>query len=1010
MGWSAKFLLVLLIGTVVLNASAQYRFDSWTADEGLPQNSVYSITQTSDGYIWFTTFDGLVRFDGVNFKVFNKSNSKDFKTNRLRGVLPGDDGTLWIVNENAGLMKFRDGRFRTFTADDGLPSNNIIGIQKESAGSLLISDISGITRMLSDEGSFTPIRRQDARQFSTFVGPSGTRWQINKEGIFTIDKNGNALTSFDLPFRPEAEKFEQTYDFTALVAFFEDTDQSLWFGAVGNLFRLQNGKFTVLTSKNGLPPSTIISIARDGQGNLWIGTMKDGVCRLLDQHFDCFDVSNGLSSKKISRLFLDREKTLWIATGNAGINRVTPQIIQPLSTAEGLAATNVYPILQDRSGTVWIGSFGGLARYADGKVTNFSRASGFSYEYVQALFEDRDGVLWVGSIGGVQRFVNGKSIDFTEKLGLDIGEQTFWDIHQTADGAMWFATDQGLLLYRDGTATRFTTENGLPSDDIKVIYEARDGSLWLGTTAGAARLKDGQISPFTEKDGLAGNFVRSIYEDDEGLLWFGTYDSGLSVYRDGKFATINAESGLFSNGVFAILPDSRGNFWMSSNQGIYRVERKQLVDFVDGKRAGVVSTAYNKSDGMLSTECNGGRQPAAIGADDGRLWFATQNGVAIVDPEGVPFNPLPPPVVIENIAIDGNPVTDIRSSIEIAPGQNNLQINYTGLSFIKPEQVRFRYNLDGLDEEWTEAANRREVLYPYLPPGDYVFRVMAANSDNVWSENSAEVRLAVLPPFYRRWWFVALGVLALGGMISFIYKRRIDQLETARLAQEEFSRRLIDAHEAERRRIAAELHDSLGQSLAIIKNQAVFSSQTTSDVETAKKQFDRISNQSAQAISEVREISYNLRPYLLDRLGMTKAVRSMLKKISEVGAIEVRSKIDDIDGVFSAETEISVYRVLQESLNNILKHSEASKAKVSIKKNGRSVSIKIEDNGRGFDARSSKFDIHSTLAGERNGFGLFGMSERVKIIGGTHTIDSEVGKGTIVKIDLTLPNEPDGKV
>lgn len=998
-----KLLLVIFLSLGIVEAAAQYRFDSWTADKGLPQNSVFSITQTPDGYIWFTTFDGLVRFDGVNFRVFNKSNSKDFPTNRLRGVLAEDDGTLWIVNENAGLSRFRNNQFQTFTTTDGLPSNNIFSVQKGPDGSLLIADTGGLATMRNGETSFSSVRRQDARKFLFFVGPSGNTWELNKDGIFHTPKDGSPPLRFDLPFKPEPAEFEETYDYSALITFFEDADRSIWFGAAGNLFRLHNGKFTVFNAKNGVPPSPIKAITRDGQGNLWIGTMKDGACRLLNQSFDCFDTSDGVSSNEISGLFLDREKTLWIATGNAGINRVTPQIIQPLSTAEGLTATNVYPVLQDHSGAHWIGSFGGLARYANGKVTNYLKTDGLAYEFVQALHEDRDGTLWVGSIGGVLKFINGKSTDFTEKLGLDIGEQTFWDIHQTADGTMWFASDHGLFKHHNGTTTHFTVKNGLPSDDIKVMHETRDGSLWLGTTAGVARLKDGQISPFTEKDGLAGNFVRSIYEDEERFLWFGTYDSGLSLYRDGKFASISAENGLFSNGVFAILPDSRGNFWMSSNQGIYRASRQDLIDFVDGKRPGVISTAYNKSDGMLSTECNGGRQPAAIRSSDGRLWFATQNGVAIVDPEGVPFNPLPPPVVIENVAIDGNIVNDLSSTIRIAPGQNNLQIKYTGLSFIKPEQVRFRYKLDGLDEDWTEAASRRDVLYPYLPPGEYVFRVMAANSDNVWSEMGASLPIRVSPPFYRTWWFITACSLLIGALAFFMYSRRISQLEIARLAQEEFSRGLINAHESERRRIAAELHDSLGQSLAIIKNQAVFSSQTASDLETAKKQFDRISNQSAQAISEVREISYNLRPYLLDRLGMTKAVKSMLKKISEVGAIDVHSEIDEINGIFPAETEISIYRVLQESLNNILKHSEASEARVSIRKNGRAVSIKIEDNGRGFDARSSKFDIHSTMAGERTGFGLFGMAERIRILGGTHAIESEIGKGTVVKIELAVP-------
>lgn len=996
---SHKLILIIILSIGLIDARAQYRFDSWTTDDGLPQNTVSSITQSPEGYIWFATGDGLVRFDGVKFRVFNKSNSTNFPTNRLRLLTLGEEGTLWISTENEGLLRYQDGRFRRFTTADGLPSNDVISVHRKQGGGLLVVTKPAIVSTDNGGQSFSLFKEQDVIAHKLYSAPTGTIWHVDGDALSRLDQNGN-VRKYKLPFEPSPERFDQTYSFQALATLYENNGV-LWFGAGPRLFRLQDNEFTAFDSKNGLPGSRIRTIANDGFGNLWVGTEKHGACRLNSGGFVCFDTTDGLSSNNVMEIFLDLEKTMWIGTENAGLNRVTPQVIESLSTSSGLAATNVYPVFQDASGAFWVGAYGGLAQVIDDKVTNYSKQNGLIYDLVQSLFEDRDGLLWVGSVGGVQTFSDGKAVDFTTKLGLKIGEPDFWDIHQTSDGAMWFATNRGLYRYSNGVPTKFSTANGLPSDDVRVIKELRNGSLWVGTAGGAALYHGNEFKPVTDKDGLAGNYVRSIYEDEEGLIWFGTYDSGISVLRDGRFSSITAENGLFSNGVFSILSDDRGNFWMSSNQGIYRVARRQLIDFADGLLSSVTSTAFGKSDGMLSTECNGGRQPAAVKAEDGRLWFATQDGVAIVDPNLVPFNPQAPSVVIEEVTIDQKPVEKDPNGILVQPGASNLQINYTGLSFIKPEQIRFRYKLEGLDEGWTDAANRRAAYYPYLPPGDYVFRITAANSDNVWGEKSTDIAIRVLPAFYRRWWFITLAGLLIGALAFVFYKRRVGRIERARQAQEEFSRRLINAHETERRRIAAELHDSLGQSLAIIKNQAVFSARTINDLNEAKKQFDRISNQSAQAISEVREISYNLRPYLLDRLGMTKAVRSMLKKISEVGAIDVHSDIDDIDGMFSAETEISTYRVLQESLNNILKHSEASEAKVSIKKKDRVVSIRIEDNGRGFDARPSKFDVHSTMAGERTGFGLFGMAERIRILGGTHTIESEIGKGTVVKIDLT---------
>ncbi len=607
------------------------------------------------------------------------------------------------------------------------------------------------------------------------------------------------------------------------------------------------------------------------------------------------------------------------------------------------------------------------------------------------------GRIWIGSVGGVEYLENGKFVDFTEKLGLPIGDFDFWDIYQTAEGAMWFATGKGLFKYENGNVSRFTIENGLPSSDVKKILRAAHGNLWFGTVGGLAGFDGKRFEVFTEKDGLPGNHVRTIYEDAGGLLWIGTYDSGLAVFRDGKFTKITAGNGLFSNGVFAILPDEHGNFWMSSNQGIYRVSRQQLIDFADGKISSVVSTAFGKSDGMLSVEANGGRQPAGIKASDGRLWFPTQDGVAIVNPEAVAFNPLPPPVVIETVKIENQLLDNFQTAIEIQPGQENLEIVYTGLSFIKPEQIRFRYKLEGLDKDWTDVGERRTAYFPYLPPGKYTFRVIAANSDSVWNEQGAAIEIVVQPPFYRTAWFIALTILSLTVIGFALYKRRVSELKRKQAAQEEFSRRLINAHEAERSRVAAELHDSIGQTLAMIKNRAVFGSQTTENLTEAREQLNAITAQTTQAISEVREISYNLRPYLLENLGLTRAIKSLVGKIEEFHLLKIESRIDDVDDLFAPEAEMSVYRIVQESLNNVAKHAEADEAALTIEKAGEIITIKTGDDGCGFDKNAQpKTDSGS------GGFGLLGIAERVRMLGGSLDVQTAVGKGTKLTIRIVV--------
>ena len=991
---------------LVLTTRAQYRFDSWTTDDGLPQNSVHSITQTADGYIWLTTFDGLVRFDGVRFTVFNKSNHKNLPGNRFVKLFAEDDNTLWICTEESGLVRYHNGELQTFTVADGLLTNRVYEIQKDTDGSLLISTWSGTMRWRNEK--FSVERQEDIRRFKVYLAPSGIRWEMDKSGLRSIGRDGRE-TIYDLPFAADKISSDRTFNYFLHVNMFEDRSGALWFAAAGNVYRLKDGAISVLRKENGVPSSLVQVIAQDGAGAIWLGTKEKGACRLQANRFDCFDKSSGISSDNIYDIFSDREGTLWLGTNERGINRVTNRTITPLSTAEGLADKNVYPILEDKTGGVWIGSFSALSYYKDGKIKNYAYGKELIYESAQSLFEDGAGRLWIGSIGGVSYLENGKFYDFTEKLNLTIGDYDFWDIHQDRNGAFWFATNKGLIKHENGATTRFTTADGLPGDDVKIIHEARDGALWIGTYSGLAvlssefsrqnsdnrksRLK-AKLRTFTEQNGLAGNHIRSIYEDEDGAMWIGTYDGGLSRFKDGKFTNYTTENGLFSNGVFQILPDERGNFWMSSNQGIYRVSRQQLNDFADGKITRIVSSVFGKSDGMLNTECNGGRSPAGIKTRDGRLWFPTQDGAAIINPESVSSNSLAPPVVIESVFID-NHSTEIRqSAVEIQPGQNNLEIHYTGLSFIKPEQMQFRYKLEGLDENWTDAANRREAYFPYLPPGKYTFRVIAANSDNVWNEPGASIEIVVKPAFYRTWWFLVLCSLTIGLLAFWLYQRRLNEIQRRQFAQEEFSRRLINAHESERRRIAAELHDSIGQSLAMIKNSAVFGVQSIEDVPSAKQQLTEISMQTAHAIAEVREISYNLRPYLLDRLGLTKAIVSLLNKIADNSALKIISEIEDVDGIFENEVEISIYRIIQESLNNILKHAEASEIIISIAKTERGISIKIQDDGKGFDVKTN------SESKQRGGFGLLGMSERVRMLGGTISIDSELLKGTTILINL----------
>jgi signal transduction histidine kinase len=692
-------------------------------------------------------------------------------------------------------------------------------------------------------------------------------------------------------------------------------------------------------------------------------------------------------------MYEDREGTFWIGT-LAGLSRMTKRTITAYSTRDGLAGDNVYPIYEDRQGKIWIGSWRGLTVFENGIFTDVGKKYGVDDVLVTSLLEDREGALWIGSWSeGVRRVKDGKVTLFPPD---ELPGTLVRAIVEDRAGNIWFGTsDNRLVKYREGIFTVYSGKDGLSGNEIFVIYEDRQGQLWIGTDRGLNKFKDGVFTAYRESDGIASNIVRSIHEDAGGTLWIGMYDSGIYRYKEGKFAHIGTNDGLFDNGAFRIIEDGKDNFWISCNLGIYRVQKSELNAFADGQVGKITAVPYNRRDGMLSSECNGGGQPAGILTKGGKIWFPTQKGVAVIDPATIPFNSQPPPVVIESFLIDTNAAA-VRSTMNIEPGQSNIEIHYSGLSFINPELVKFRYKLEGLDADWIDAGSRRTAFYSHLPPGDYTFSVTAANRDGVWNEQGAVVGITVLPPFWRTRWFTLLMTVVVLSLTFGAYKARISQLKREQRKQEAFSRRLIELQENERKRIAGELHDSLGQNLVVIKNRAWITLQEPANQAQAMEQMEEIADAADQSLSEVREIAYNLRPFLIDRSGLTSAIQTLVRK-SAPPELRITSEVDNIDNLLAPEMEINLYRIIQECLNNMIKHAEATAAKVTVKRSGEGIEITVSDNGKGFDTGSTRFGDSAN----GSGFGLVGITERAKILGGVPVMDSAPGKGT--RIYLRLP-------
>jgi signal transduction histidine kinase len=474
-----------------------------------------------------------------------------------------------------------------------------------------------------------------------------------------------------------------------------------------------------------------------------------------------------------------------------------------------------------------------------------------------------------------------------------------------------------------------------------------------------------------------------IYEDDEGTIWIGT-NQGLARYKDGNFSHVTEAQGLFDNAVTQIIQDDRGYFWIGAIHGISRISKKELNDAADGTIKTVQSFTVGKEDGMVIEEVNRGGNPHTWKTSDGKLWFSSSQGVVVLDPRTIASNPVPPSVIIEDAWIENHPVP-MDSTITLQPGETKIELGYTAINFRSPTKIRFKYLLEGSDKEWNDAGTSRLARYTNLNPGKYTFRVIASNNAGVWNEQGASIKIVVIPPYYMTWWFRGMMILFVGIAVTSIVYFRIRQLKYERNRQEEISKLLIQNQEQERKRIAQEMHDVLGQELLVIKNRAIMGLKTSEEGSKTRNQLEQISLTSSGLLKTVRELSHNLRPPELDRLGLSETLRAIIAHVSDASSFSLVGTIDAVDGLIDKEDEINIVRIVQEALNNIVKYADAKNVFVDVVREGPFVLLRVKDDGKGFRMEQIT-----------PGMGFAGISERVRILHGSITIQSEPGKGTTI--------------
>jgi len=978
-----RLILSLSLGPAVLlalnphKALTQYTRTVWTQAQGLPQDTIRAITQTTDGYLWLGTDEGLARFDGYDFVTFTR-NSGALPNNSITALWPGKNGSLWIGTPN-GLVRYRDRHFTIFTTRDGLPDNAITSLFQDHTGALWV--VAGISLSRFQDGKFNsypaksllPLQAvrtvYEDRQHTLWVAGFGGLIKMKDEKFIPVlspkDTNGDVIT-----------------------AMLQDPNGRLWIAGSKGLIELSpEGRIKRFDSRNGLPDNLVRALLQDHSGNLWAGT-NEGLSRLENGRFVAPALDSGRDRDWVRSLFEDREGNLWVGM-NSGLSRFSDDRFTIFSRTEGLPSDEPIAVHQDRTGQIWVGYHdNGLVAFRPGASQVYTTRDGLPSNEIFAIRESRNGDLLICTREGLSRMHAGRFSNYV--VPDPLGRSVVFDALEDARGRLWVATPSGVHELTGHNSRNILPGGPLLNSVAVVIAQGHDGCIWSGTYGdGLWRIRDGPEHAgnphrYTTADGLSSDQIRSLYEDPDGTLWIGTFGGGLNAFRNGRFTRYLAKDGLLSDNISHVEDDDRGSLWLSTTRGICRVSKQQLREFSAGRVHILTPTNYGVEDGLRSAQCAPG-YPAGGGGtrtSDGRLWFPTSRGLAVLQPNAPVRKSSPPIVQLVEVIADGQDI-DFQRGEELKPGTGHVQVRYTGIHLTAPERVLYSYRLEGLDRDWVPAGNRRLINYNSLPEGQYRFLVRSTLD----GETSPETSFAfeVLPHFYETQWFRWLFAASLAAAIYGAYQLRLKQIRGR------FSLVL-----EERARLAREIHDTLAQGFVGISSQLeAVAMKMSGDITVALQHLELARKMARHSLTEARRSVMDLRASPLEDRDLPSALASAAQRWSAGGSIPVEVDISGEQRKLPDDVEQNVLRIAQEAVANALKHAGARKIWVYLQMEARRLLLRVKDDGRGFEPAR----VFTAIDGH---FGILGMRERAERLGGELDLLSEPGQGTQVEVRVPL--------